>query len=347
MQSSSSQPLALGLLLALSLLACGGEEETTPQGADLPACFTLEHSAAANWQSAFDQAASSGAFLSVWGNGPCDVYAVGGQPEVGVAFHFDGSTWTRVSLPEGTPLINWVYGFGDTVWMVGNHGTSLKGNHKDGFVPVDTGVDVPLWGVWGSGPGQLWTVGGDVLAQDGAPVMLRGDGDTWEPVALPADQRASRALFKVWGTGPDQALAIGHLGLAYQWDGQQWSLLSSGTGEDLISLWGTGPAQISAIGGRSNGVLADWDGQRLAASVLPGTPALNGVWVDGQGTRHAVGSRGSIVTLAPGSLDPSSEPSSTDLVLHGIWGVDGGPRFTVGGSLDRNPPYVGVVLIDP
>lgn len=337
---------SLGAALALCAAGCGEEEAAAPAGPALPACYTLAHTAAADWQPAFD-AASSGAFLSVWGRDLCEVYAVGGQPEVGVAFRFDGAAWSRVPVPAGTPLINWVYGVGDTLWMVGNDGTALRGN-RDGMEAVPTGAAAPLWGVWGSAPDQVWAVGGDVLADDGAPVMLRWDGQAWAPVALPDSGRGSRALFKVWGAGGDDfALAVGHLGLAYQWDGQRWALLPSGTGEDLISLWGSGPDQIGVIGGRNNGVLGRWDGGALQAQVLAGTPGLSGIWSSTDGALVAVGDRGTIVTFAPGQDEPASEESGTDLVLHGVWGSGLGPRFAVGGSLNRNPPYTGVVLIDP
>jgi hypothetical protein len=330
------------------LLAACGEDATdaTPDDPSRPACYAPEAQQGQGWQDAFD-ATSAGALLSVWGPDPCDLWTVGGQPEAGAAFHFDGKTWERASLPADLPLLNWVYGFGDEVWIVGNGGTALQGS-LGALSQVPTGVDGPLWGVWGAAPDDVWSVGGDVLSDTATPILIHWDGSAWSSVELPAPDRPSRALFKVWGTSADNVFAVGHLGLVYRFDGQTWSQVPSGTGEDLISLWGRAPDDIAIIGGRANGVLARWDGAKLTSQVIAGLPGMNGIWMDKDGVSHVVGSLGALAKVPAGSFEPAQEFGPTQLVLHGTFGFDdGGPRFAVGGSLARNPPYVGVALTDP
>lgn len=337
--SSSAALLAAALLLA----ACA--DDATEPGSSQPACLALAHTAEVDWQPAAE-IGGDGALLSVWGTGPCDVYTVGGQPDAGVAYHFDGTDWTALELPA-VPLLNWVFGVGDTVWIVGNGGTVLRGSATAGFELVESGTTAPLWGVWGSSPSRLFAVGGDVQDDTSEPVAIAFDGQSWSSVELPATDRPAHALFKVWGTADDHAIAVGQFGIAYRWDGTRWTALSTGTGEDLISLWGRSADDITIIGGRSNAVLGHWDGEALTAEVLAGTPGMNGVWVDGDGDASVVGIFGTAGRIGAADKTVDLDVTGTTDVLHGIWGVQGGPRFAVGGSLQRNPPWTGVVLIDP
>jgi hypothetical protein len=298
-----------------------------------------------SWREAFD-AEDLGAFLSVWGTSPEDVYVVGGQPEVGVAYHFDGERWEPLPTPDG-PLLNWVYGVGDSIWMVGNGGRALRRRGDGDFEATETGTTAPLWGVWGSAPDDVWAVGGDARDPESEPVLLHWTGEApWAAVELPELDRDARALFKVWGTGSDHVFAVGSRGVILYFDGERVSQQDSGTANDLISLWGTGPDDIAVAGGRSNGELARWDGQRWQTETLLGLPGLNGVWLDGGGTAHVVGVRGTVARVSPGGFAFEAEESGTTLVLHGVWGVDDGPRWAVGGSLNSSPPYQGIVLVD-
>lgn len=309
-----------------------------------PACLKIPHTAEADWQEAFD-ATDDGAFLSVWGTGPCDVVTVGGQPGAGVAYHFNGETWNKISLPP-VPMLNWVHGVDGELWMSGEQGVTLRGTVEGGFEVIPTGVDAPLWGIWATSSDDVWTVGGDIAAEDAAPVLLHWDGAGWQQETLPDTDRPAKALFKVLASASDDVLAVGQFGLVYHFDGQSWRLVPSGTSEDFISLWGLSPDNIAIVGGRSNAVLGRWDGQGVTSEVLAGQPAMNGIWMDVTGQVHIVGIFGAIARITEGD-EPVSEIGPTQDVLHGTWGVDGGPRFAVGGSLNRNPPFTGAVIIDP
>ena len=302
------------------------------------------------WFSAQEIGEDQGALLSVWGASADDVWAVGGQVEavgeagVGLLMHSDGTVWTPQTLPDGTPLLNWVHGAGGETWLVGNAGSTLRSDGS-GFAAVESPTEVPLWGVFVVGPGDSWAVGGDAFDSDGTGVILHWDGATWTDMPMPALDRSSAALFKVWAAAANDVWAVGDAGVIIHYDGAAWSQVPSGTGNDLISLWGTGADDIVAVGGRSIGTVARWDGAAWTSFDVGQVPGLNGVWMDADGVATLVGNRGAAALLPPGSMELNADPTTAELmVLHAVFGFGDGRRVSVGGSLDRSPPYVGVIL---
>lgn len=330
--------MRLLVLLMLSLAVgwgCDDADEPTPDMGPVTETFDV----------AFD-ATDTGALLSVWGPSADELWAVGGQPDAGVIWRFDGSEWAVAASPDG-PLLNWVHGAGDVRWFVGNGGRALRrvGAGEADFEVVDTGIDAPLWGVFAVSPTEAWAVGGEAV-DDGNPadpVLARYLNGAWSRVELPPVDRDFRALFKVWGSGPDDVYAVGSKGVILHWDGAAWTQQGSGTGEDLISVFGVGD-DVAVVGGRGNGVLArktagGWDSQ-----VIVGNPGFNGIWMQADGTAWVAGNRGSLVSIAPDTFEATRHRTNTREVLHGIWGLANGHRVAVGGSLDSAPPYIGVAV---
>ena len=299
---------------------------------------------APTWEVALKLDSDRGALMSVWGPASDDVWAVGGQQSTpsestGVLYHFDGAAWTEQALPEGTPMLHWVFGVEGEVWTVGRDGATLR-REGEAWVAKSSGVSTMLWGIWGPREDLLWTVGGDGI--DDAPVLLRWAGEAWAPEALPATGE-SGGLFKVWGTGASDVTAVGDRGLALHHDGATWTRHETDDLADLISVWGRGPEDHLAVGGRANGRVARWDGAAWTGETF-GVPGLSGVWMDTDGSATVVGMQGTIAELAPGSMVLQPQESPTLLLLHAVFGFADGTRFAVGGSLAGPPPYVGVVV---
>lgn len=344
-------------LAAVALSACAGAPTDTTSATEAtsrgPASSTATPTSSeptgttgadASWQIGLQLDVDRGALLSVWGPAPDEVYAVGGQlvsasESSGVLFRFDGAAWTEQPLPADTPMLHWVFGVDDELWTVGREGTALR-RVGDTWTAEATGVSTILWGIWGAHKDALWAVGGDGVDDD--PVLIRWDGATWTPVALPPTGD-SGGLFKIWGSGPDDITAVGDRGLALHHDGASWTVQATGDLADLISVWGRGPGEHLAVGGRANARVARWDGAAWTGETLP-LPGLSGVWMDPSGAATLVGTQGTIAELPAGSLEPTPQPSPTLLLLHAVFGFADGTRFAVGGSLAGAPPYVGVIV---
>lgn len=299
-----------------------------------------------SWTIDLELGVEGGALFSVWGPGPAEVYAVGGQgvgaDSTGIMLRWDGAQWSEVALPQGTRRLHWVTGVGEELWVVGEGGTALR-RTGEAWTATATGTEVSLWGIWGAGAGAVWTVGGDGFA--GPPVLLRHDGTSWQPETLPALPADSHALFKIWGASASDVTAVGDFGVMLQYDGSAWTPSDSGSIADLISVTGHASERV-AVGGRANARIVRRDGDAWTGVTLD-HPGLSGVWMAPDGATTAVGSNGLILQVAPGSLEATEEQSPTFLVLHAVYGFADGSRFAVGGNLTGNPPYIGVLLRHP
>gem|GEM_PF-598217 len=299
-----------------------------------------------------------GVVMSVWGTADT-VYSVGGQPDAGrvwsrgLSAEAGAGEWAQMQgVPMG-PLLNWVHGAEGHLWVVGNDGRALRSVDGGDWERFNTGTTQDLWGVFAVSAREVWAVGGDASGDgDARPVLLRFDGEQWSPVPVPElDRSGVRAFFKVWSDGEGRVWVVGMKGVIIADLGEGWAQQTVSpngdappNAEDLISLWGS-QGEVVAVGGRSNGVVARWDGRSWRAQTISGLPGLNGVWVDPRGVAHAVGVRGSAVTIPPGSFEVERQRTYETYVLHAIWSDDVS-RWAVGGTLDNAPPWEGVILAD-
>lgn len=292
------------------------------------------------WRSAFDTT-ETGALSAVWGSSSQDVFVVGGTREQGEVYHFDGSSWRKMAVPE-VPLLVWVFGFGQyDVYAVGEGGGAIRYD-GDRWLALETGTDEDLWGVWGSAPDDLWIVGGSV--GEGLPVILRFDGVNFSTVAVPDNDRNATALFKVWGIG-SKVFAVGENGLIIEYDGDAWRQVSAGPAadDDFVSLWGTSENNIVAVGGRSTARIAHYDGTSWTTEVFSGTPGLNAIFMTEPDVALVGGANGFAGVFNPQSGELTSEDTTTSLCLHGIWGDELSTFFAVGGRFSE--PLAGLALV--
>jgi len=205
----------------------------------------------------------------VWGSGPNDVWAVGADvssfgptptPNFTI-LHWDGSTWSVSPLPT----------FDGTLYQP------------------------QLESVWGSGPSDVWAVGGSFA---GGGEILHWDGSAWSfsSVALSDGGTILPTVASVWGSGPSDVWAVGP-GLVLHWDGFTWlvsslpPLTDGGTLYNLGGVWGSGPNDVWAVGGDmtdgTSGTILHWNGSAWSTSPLPsidgGAPPsrVTGIWGSG------------------------------------------------------------------
>jgi photosystem II stability/assembly factor-like uncharacterized protein len=204
---------------------------------------------------------------------------------------------------------------------------------------------ITLFGLWGSGPDDVWTVGGNVLLPANGAQVWHWDGAAWSAVALPPEAAAPTAMYKVWGTGPDDVWVCGLNGVVLRWDGAAWTVVPTGSTQPLYTIHGTSGSDVWAVGGAGNGVALHWDGtaftDRTPAFVetLQGVSATaDGVVVVGWGGRVLAGDAAALVD------DPRGRASFAD--LHAVWRDPDGGAWMVGGDLGSSELTGGTLVYD-
>lgn len=184
----------------------------------------------------------TGTVFGVWVAADDDVWAVGGfGAAAGFAWHYDGSAWTAVDLPDiGDRGLFKVWGTSpDDVWLVGAMGAMY---HWDGSTmsAVDAGTTRTLFTVHVLGDRGV-AVGGSSTA-----ALVELDGGAWSD----RSPEATHQLFGVWLT-PEDAYAVGLYGTIVRHDGEEWTL----DGEfpsvpALHAVWADETGAVWAVGGQ-------------------------------------------------------------------------------------------------
>lgn len=137
----------------------------------------------------------------IWGPSANEVYVAAGvwSTGVGAVLHLKNGAWT--AEPTGQHILNRVWGSSATdVYAIGSDGSTLYHSRGDGTW-TNTGVGNGKWmyGVWGSGPGDVYVVmSPDTFAQGNAAIAHSKSNGTW---ALEHTMSVEQ-LVTVWGSGP-------------------------------------------------------------------------------------------------------------------------------------------------
>ncbi|MEZ4241102.1 MAG: hypothetical protein R3F59_34075 [Myxococcota bacterium] len=332
---------AASVALAL-LIGCSGDKgkdsgdtggDTTPTGAE-PYAVLGDYN---NLPSA--------ALLSIWGTCDTDMFVVGADDGSGpVVLHYDGTGWRRIQTGS-TGDLWWVWSDGgDLVWFSGEAGRVLTYSRSADAVTSEEVVTDPamkMFGLWGSGPTDIWTVGGDIQGnQDG--VIVHYDGTQWTEAHRvskdPTDNLTTRQAFKVWGAAANDVWVVGTNALISHWDGSVWTDQPQSVYHTapLFTVSGTGPNDVTAVGGGGNAQSAHFDGSSWTDVSPPpydAVPSFNGVKaVSGVGT-VACGFGGSIYWFDGTTWSADPRPRPTPLDFHACWIDDQGATWAIGGDL--------------
>ena len=299
------------------------------------------------WQVALSGRA--GALLGVWGEaGPSPrLYAVGAEDAQGPQFlvlHPGAEGWVRIPVAPSGDLW-WVTVVpGDGAWASGSGGRVVRYSPATGALDdLSTGENAILYGVWGSGPSDVWAVGGDPQGLGPAPALCHWNGEGWSIEAAPPEADG-RILYKVWGTAQDDVWAVGQGGLLLHYDGMSWSSVPSGTASVLLTVHGG--SFVAAVGGGASAVAVERDvfgswAPVPVTGVTGGTGSqfpepvqtLNGVFVTPGGDGIAVGlSRSVVRRRLSGWTGVGGVPASVK-DLHAVWMDEAGNATMVGGKL--------------
>ena len=276
---------------------------------------------------------------AIWGSGPGDIYAVGGN---GTIVHYDGSAWSIMNSGTTHWLLG-IWGSGPSdIYAVGSGGTIL---HYNGLAwsAMDSGTAYELRGVWGSGSSDVYAAGQGLGR---FATILHYDGTTWSSMNIDAPEQSAGTtpqLAGIWGSGPGDVYAVGRERTILQYNGTTWLHVFHEAGVDLAGIWGSGPGDIYAVGvatGGSSSAILHYNGTAWS-TIWTSNSMLAGIWGSGPSDIYAVGYGGTI--LHYDGTTWSSMTSGTTNGLQGIWGS--GPRDVrvVGGSgtiLHIVPPAV-------
>lgn len=196
----------------------------------------------------------------------------------------------------------------------------------------DTSEASALFGVWGSGPDDVFIVGGS----DEQAEIYHYDGNDWSPMVAPD----VRALIWVYGFGPRDVYAVGLGGAVVHYDGSDWSVLDSGTDQDLWGIFGFDDSEMWIVGGDPLGdapALLRYDGESFEQITLSSdqnardAKALFKVWgIDD--VVFAVGQRGQVLRrVGDGDWENSSAGAEANQDWVSLWGTGLDNIVLVGG----------------
>jgi hypothetical protein len=284
-----------------------------------------------------------GALLSIWGTSATDVWAVGGDVGDGpTVLHYDGTSWDAPAIESGGALW-WVHGFeGGPVYTGGEGGRILR--HAGGaFEEMDTPGTGIVFGIWGSGPDDLWAVGGNFGGASGAFVW-RSDGGPWRLAeGFPTDLAGDHAAWKVWGSGPDDVYVVGTRGLLLHYDGAGFTPIDSGTERQLLTVHVRGDRAV-AVGGAFTGVIVERGDEGVWRDVSPEVvPQMMGVWLTEEGG-VAVGFDAQILRQTRNGWEPEQTGLDAFDPLHAVWVDPDGGIWAVGGEVFRTPQTHGIMI---
>lgn len=203
--------------------------------------------------------------------------------------------------------------------------------------PVDVGTETALSGVTGTGPSDVYLVGGGESAPGGPTVgsIWHFDGEWTEDTSAPDTE------LLVWAHAfsPTDVWVVGEGGAILRGSAGSWEALPSGTTEPLWGVWGATPDDIWIVGGDVNGsapTILRWDGDALTEVPLDQSEferpavALLKVWGI-EGRTFAVGTGGLIVewTGAEWEEMPTGALANDDFVS--LWGTSSSNIVAVGG----------------
>lgn len=288
---------------------------------------------------------------SVWGSADDNIYA-GGWLSAGweraPILHYDGNGWSY--LNAAPVWVESIWGSDATdVYFAGNDGL----DHFDGTDLTRVISDNPMYGVWGTGPDDVFAVGRQIVHFDGNDWTVEADpssslfsvagSGSHSPVAagalglifrrqagswLPEQTRVADALLQaVWGSGFDDVYAVGMDGVILHYNGTDWSVMDSGVTWTLTSIWGTGPDNVYAAGWDAS--LLHYDG--LTWNRIP-ADAFWGRWVTalwGTDDDDMLAAVEDTVFRYNGT-GWSEEISNTEGHIRAIWGTDPCNVFAVG-----------------
>ena len=263
-------------------------------------CATGSSGSIAKWTSV--RPPNTALMFDVWGSSSSDFWAVGTDRDggnAGVIEHYDGGQWS-----EQVRL-----------------------------------PDIQLDAVWGSGPDDVYAVGGHNASPAGA--IVHYDGQSWTEISGPSVASPGDTLVlwqSIFGLSAHDIYVVGAgysptlTPLAAHFDGTQWTTftLPNTVHHELLDVWASSPQDVFVSGvirdpatgeDTSNdlGLVLHFDGATWTETTQGGPTAhLKAVWGTGPSNVYIVGDPGVILHWDGSAWHDG--PRLITAALHEIWG---------------------------
>jgi len=280
---------------------------------------------------------ASGTYASlaaVWGTGKDNVYAVGRD----AMLHYDGVTWTRMSLPFPDMQLSDIWGAGSSVFAVGVASDGINplegrlielgptGWQAVAGYPGETTSNTGQAGIYGRSASDFWVVNNSGMIQ-------HWNGSAWSGNFTCAKFGGGNVveLQSVW-TDPvsNRAYAAGNEGRLCTFDGSAWTQTAP-LDVTAAFVWGASTTAVYALSPVMDVkglVNLSIDGTNWAsvddARIIVYPTGLGG----SPGDVILVGQQGRAIQFD--GTDWSLSPTPTSATLHDVWGYAPGRAFIVG-----------------
>jgi hypothetical protein len=198
-------------------------------------------------------------------------------------------------------------------------------------------LDRAVLSVWGSGPDDVFAVGGP-LGNGQETLALHFDGEAWKEL----HPGGTETFWWVGGTGPSDVWMVGEQGRIAHWDGAAFEEHTSGTTATLWGVWAAGKADAWAVGGTPEGgvgapndIVLHWDGKAWSKVALPGSSAMGRslykIWGTSSDNLYVVGEYGTIWHKKGADWQLESDPPLASGTLFTVAGSGASEVYAVGG----------------
>ena len=282
-----------------------------------PNGVAMRLSGAGDWR--FEDTGTLSYLFDVYGDGQGNVYACSNSE----VLHRDASgQWSARNPGAGSGNLEAIWAAAGHVVTAGQGGRIHYSPDGRAFTTESSTIGIQILDLWGSGPTDLYGVGG------GGLVLHREGPGFWRRVFA----GTSSELHGVWGSGPSDVFIVGQGGYIGHWDGAQWTTHRAvGSGDTLLAVWGDGLGAVYAVGGRD---VLEYNGGATWSDV-PAAPPI-------QHVTSVAGAGGAVYVLGNNGFTMRRDPTGTWTVLstsgalsdrNGIWGGDPRNIYVAAGSM--------------
>jgi hypothetical protein len=199
------------------------------------------------------------------------------------------------------------------------------------------GLGGAVLSVWGTGPEDVYVVGGP-LGNGGDAVVQRYDGASWKSL----DPGGEDSFWWVSGSSATDVWMVGEKGRMTHWDGASFKEHPRVTTATVWGVWAASPTDAWAVAGSPgkgtdapNDVVLRWDGKEWKQDPLPGAPlgrALNKIWGVSSEDLYAVGEAGTVWHRKGTTWSLESDPPIAQSNLLTVFGCSATDVYAVGGA---------------